>query len=280
MEITANRSLVPVLRRTARLAALLAPLAAVSAACGGASADAPAAPAPAAAAAPADPAPAHPAPAPSTAAASAEADPLTTDRFDLLVRDDFFAGLLHQDTAALDRAMKLCEDTLARDPNHAEAMVWHGGGLIMRAGVAFRAGDRQRGGELWVKGLAEMDRAIQIQPDKVGTRIPRGATLLAVAQFVPEPERGRLLEKAVGDYERALALQKDHFDRLSSHARSQLLYGLADGWHRRGDESKARAYYQQLQRVAGTSPYGERARAYLAGDTASRAMACGGCHAN
>jgi hypothetical protein len=175
--------------------------------------------------------------------------------------------------------MKLCEDTLARKPDHAEALVWHGGGLILGAGKAFRAGDKKRGVELWTRGLAEMDRAVALEPDEVGTRIPRGATLMAIAQFVPEPERSRLLATGVDDYERALALQKDDFDQLSIHGRSQLLFGLADGWHRRGDTSKAKAYYARLSKVAGTSPYGVRARAYLAGDTASRPMACGGCHA-
>jgi hypothetical protein len=175
--------------------------------------------------------------------------------------------------------MKLCEDTLARDPNHAEAMVWHGGGLILRAGNAFRSGDRATGGRLWTQGLAEMDRAVELAPDSVGTRIPRGSVLLVVAQFAPEPARTAILDKGIGDYERTLELQKDEFGQLSRHARSQLLYGLADGWQRRGDQARARGYYQRLARVAGDSAYGQRARAYLAGDTAPRKMQCAGCHA-
>ncbi len=228
------------------------------------------APSPAARAAPP---PAAAAPASTAAAADKE------ERFDLIVRDDFFAGLLEQDSAALDRGMKVCEDTLARDPNHSEAMVWHGGGLIMKAGNAFRTGDRATGGKLWTQGLAEMDRAVEIAPESIGTRIPRGAVLLAVAGFTPEPTRTSLLDKALGDYEKVLSLQKDEFDQLTVHARSQLLYGLADGWHRRGDKTRARGYYERLGRVAGDSAYGKRARAYLAGDTKPRQMACGGCHA-
>lgn len=37
---------------------------------------------------------------------------ITNERFDLLVRDDFFAGFAG-DQAALDRVMKTCEDALA-----------------------------------------------------------------------------------------------------------------------------------------------------------------------
>lgn len=217
---------------------------------------------------------------PDTAGTEAGTDASDDDeRFDLLVREDFFAGLLEADEAALERAMRLCEETLARDPDHAQAMVWHGAGVILRARAAFQAHRRDEGIRLWQQGLAEMDRAVELAPDDVGTRIPRGATLLAAAPFVPEAQRIALLDKGLSDYEEVLRLQQPYFDRLSRHARSQLLHGLADGWHRRGDTERARAYFARLAEVAGDSAYGERARAYLAGDTAPRPMACGGCHA-
>lgn len=220
-----------------------------------------------------------PAATPAAAPAASAPAPEKPRRFDELVRDDFFAGLLERDEAALDRALKFCEDTLARDPNHSEAMVWHGGGLIVKAGNAFRAKDGAKGMELWAKGMAEMDRAVELAPANIGTLIPRGAVLLSAAPFVPEPQRSALLDKGLGDYEKVLALQAAHFDSLSRHAKSQLLYGLADGWQRRGDMTRARGYYQRLDTAAGDSAYGQRARAWLAGDTRPRQMACGGCHA-
>ena len=45
---------------------------------------------------------------------------LAQQRFDFKVREDMFAGM-DGDTAAFDRAMKLIADTLAREPDHAEA---------------------------------------------------------------------------------------------------------------------------------------------------------------
>ena len=42
------------------------------------------------------------------------------ERFDLRVRTDFFAGFAGNQQA-LDRAMKLCEEELARNPANAEA---------------------------------------------------------------------------------------------------------------------------------------------------------------
>jgi hypothetical protein len=52
--------------------------------------------------------------------------PSKPERFDELVRDDFFSGK----PELFDRAMKLCEQTLAKNPARAQAMVWHGSGLI------------------------------------------------------------------------------------------------------------------------------------------------------
>src|ERR1700730_1467701 len=86
------------------------------------------------------------------------------ERFDYLVRADFFAGMAG-DAAAMDRAMKVCEDALAKNPKHAEAMVWHGGGLVFKAGQAFRTGNVERGVPLWTSGLKEMADAVALAPD-------------------------------------------------------------------------------------------------------------------
>src|SRR5260221_14213315 len=59
------------------------------------------------------------------------------ERFDYLVREDMFRGFAG-DTAVFERAMALCETRLAADPNNAEALVWHGTGLLFRAGEAVR----------------------------------------------------------------------------------------------------------------------------------------------
>ena len=64
---------------------------------------------------------------------------LAQQRFDFKVREDMFAGM-DGDTAAFDRAMKLIADTLAADPDHAEALVWRGDGRLFLAGQAFQRG--------------------------------------------------------------------------------------------------------------------------------------------
>src|SRR4051812_31766797 len=82
-------------------------------------------------------------------------------RFDLLVRNDFFAGF-GGDAARLQKGIDACERALAENPKHAEALVWHGSGLTFQAGMEFQKGDMKTGGELWARGMKEMDDAVEL----------------------------------------------------------------------------------------------------------------------
>lgn len=219
-----------------------------------------------------------PRPAPQPAAAPPAATASRAPRFDELVRQDFFDGV-RGDAAAFARAMKLCEDTLAKHPQHAEAMVWHGAGMLVRSGQAFRAGDRATGLQEYQTGFAEMDRAVELAPDDVGVRIPRGAALLAMAPFVPEPEKSRILHVALGDYEATLALQQAYFGKLTLHAREQLLYCLTDGYAQLGDRDKALHYFERMQHDAAGSELLARAKTIAAGGTVAGPAPCQQCHA-
>ena len=88
---------------------------------------------------------------------------LAQQRFDFKVREDMFAGM-DGDTVAFDRAMKLIADTLAREPDHAEALVWRGDGRLFMAGQAFQRGDIAAGQKLFAEGLADMERAVAWRP--------------------------------------------------------------------------------------------------------------------
>src|SRR5262249_50687502 len=95
------------------------------------------------------------------------------ERVDYLVREDYFARLAGDD-ATLERAIKTCEDALAKNPKHAEALVWHGSGLMLRSRFAFQKGDIRNGAQWWDRGLAEMDEAMAIAPSNIGVLIARG----------------------------------------------------------------------------------------------------------
>jgi tetratricopeptide (TPR) repeat protein len=201
------------------------------------------------------------------------------ERFDFKVRADFFAGMAG-DREAFERGMKTCEETLARNPKHAEALVWHGGGLIFRAGHQFQAGDVQQGFETWSRGLKEMDEAVALEPGNVGVLIPRGATLLVASRFAkPESESRRLLALAVSDYEKVLQIQGGDFAKRSDHARGELLFGLAEGYQRLGDQARARAYFQRLVNEAQGSARQEQARTFIeTGKLVASTQSCTGCH--
>jgi tetratricopeptide (TPR) repeat protein len=201
------------------------------------------------------------------------------DRFDLKVRNDFFAGYAG-DKDALARGMKACEAALAADPKNAEAMVWHGSGVLVEAQALFASGDAQKAMPVWMRGLQEMQAAVDLAPDSVGVRIPRGAVLLTASHYIPDAGISKpLIVAGVSDYQHTYDLQKEHFSTLGSHPRGELLLGLADGYSRLGDEEKAAAYFDEIARTLPGTVYAKRANAWK--ETKSLPVeqtSCVGCH--
>lgn len=221
------------------------------------------------------------APTPPPAADAAEPTRAEDPRFDMIVRADFFRGI-EGDAEAFERAMRTIEATLEDDPDHAEALVWRGSGRLYLAGQRFSAGDGEGGNALWEQGLRDMARGVELEPEHEGVRIARGATLLAVAEYVPEQDARRdLLIAGVEDYETALRLQAPHWDRLSTHARGELLTGLGLAKHQLGQSEDARAYFERINDELPDTPYADSAARYLAGDpSAVGGASCSGCHAS
>lgn len=199
-------------------------------------------------------------------------------RFAELVRADFFAGM-QGDRARFERAMQLCETTLAKNPEDAEAMVWHGSGLLIRSTQAGQVKD-VKPETLFQKGLDEMERAVVLAPDSPSVLLPRGATLLSVSSAPISTELSKqLLRQGVDDYEKVLRLQASYFATLPLHARGELLSGLADGWHRLGDEARARDYHQRIVRECAGSAYASDSEMWLNHRVSTDSHAtCQGCH--
>ncbi len=200
------------------------------------------------------------------------------ERFDLKVRNDFFAGFAGNG-AALARGMEACEAVLAKNPKDAQALVWHGGGLLFQAGEAFQRGDQNKGTDLWTRGLKEMNTAVELEPDSVGVRIPRGAVLLATSRFVPAEMAKPLIADGVSDYQRAYDIQKPRLDTLGTHPRGELLFGLADGYSRLGDATMARKYFEEIRRDLPDTEYAKRANLWMKnGSLPVEKTSCVGCH--
>jgi hypothetical protein len=174
---------------------------------------------------------------------------------DTEVRADFFAGF-DGDRARLARAMQVADDTLARDPGNAEALVWRGAGFLVRAREAFRAGDLARAQALSERGFKELDDAVALAPADPFVVIPRAATLHGVARAIgDETQRRVLLEKALAGYETALEVLKEPWPRLSAHGRGELLSGLVEASTSLGESTKAGAYRERLVAELPGSPF-------------------------
>ena len=136
-----------------------------------------------------------------------------------------FAGM-DGDKEAFDRAMSLIADTLAGDPDHAEALVWRGDGRLFLSGQAFRRGAIGEGRALAGQGIADMERAVSLAPSEIAVRIPRAAGLMPFARGLrpfDRPEADRLTRVAMGDFEFAMEASVPQWSKLGEHNRGELL---------------------------------------------------------
>ncbi|HTS76151.1 MAG TPA: hypothetical protein VMG40_08105 [Bryobacteraceae bacterium] len=203
---------------------------------------------------------------------------LGQDRFDFKVRNFFFAGLAG-DRASLDKGMKICDGILSNDPKQPEALVWHGTGLMTESREAFEKGDQKSGGELWQRGVDEMDQAAELAPDDLGVRIVRGAVLLTASQYVPQEAARPLIEKGLTDYEKAYSVQGPDLSHLGTHERGELMIGLADGYARLGQRDKAEQWFERIQKDLPETPYAKSATTWLlTRNLAPREAGCLSCH--
>lgn len=204
---------------------------------------------------------------------------LAADRFDHEVRPILFAGLGGNE-AMLQKGLALCEEVLKADPKHAEALVWHGAALSLQANGHFRKGDMSKGIEVWTRGVEEMSRAVEMAPDNLAVRIPRGAVLLTATRFMPDnPQRITLIRVGLADYEAALAPQEADLATLSEHQKGELFFGLGEGYHRLGEASKARPHLERIISLLPATEYAKRARLLLDGQALDRTqLGCVGCH--
>jgi tetratricopeptide (TPR) repeat protein len=204
---------------------------------------------------------------------------LSQDRFDMKVRNYFFAGLAG-DGASLEKGMKICEDILANDPKQPEALVWHGMGLVSESRQAFQKGDRQAGVTQWQRGLDEMDQAEAMAPNDLGVRIVRGAVLLVASQYLPDPEAARpLIEKGLSDYEKTYSIQGPDLSHLGTHAHGELMIGMADAYARLGQADKAQQWFERIQKELPETPYAASATTWLLTKSLTpRQAGCLGCH--
>jgi tetratricopeptide (TPR) repeat protein len=200
------------------------------------------------------------------------------ERFDHTVREMFFAGFAGN-TEQLEKGMATCDQVLKENAKHAEALVWRGSGYFFLAGQAFQKGDAQKGMELSMRGIGEMDRAVELEPDNIGVRVPRAAVLMSAATQMKGPQAKMFAQRAVADYEHTMKLQQASLDKLGTHPRGELLQGLANGYRVLGETEKAKAMFARLEAEMPGTPYAKRAAKFReTGSLEPRDATCIGCH--
>ena len=181
-------------------------------------------------------------------------------RFDpFQVQLDMFAGFGGNEER-FQRAMTATETELAANPNNAAALVWHGMGVALLSEREFQKGNLQGALAQLQKGMAEMARAAELEPDNIGVRIPRGSALKEMSRNMPPEMAAPILETARTDFQRAFDLQQARLDEVPTpHPLGELLQGLGDIYSRQGKADEAAKYYAMIeQRLPGTE-YARRA---------------------
>ena len=110
------------------------------------------------------------------------------------------------------------------------------------------------------QGISEMARAVALEPDNIGVRIPRGSALREISRMMPPAMSEPLLEAARTDFQHTFDLQADRLDQVARpHPLGELLQGLGDIYSRQGKTDQAAKYYAMIQeRLPGTE-YADRA---------------------
>lgn len=210
--------------------------------------------------------------------AADEPKPDPEKRFDLIVREDLFAGFSGDDKA-LERGLKACDAALEKNPKHAEALVWRGAARVYQAGQLFQAKKPAEGFQSYTAGLKDMDDAVKLEPKNAGVRIPRAAVLMPASNGMPDAMAKPLLETVRGDLETIYEMQKNDLDKLGTHPRGELRMGLADVYRKLKQADKAKAQLDAVVKELPDSKYAKRAKDWLAAKPDVKlSHSCIGCH--
>ena len=200
------------------------------------------------------------------------------NRFDFQVRDDIFAGF-NGDKEALQRGIERCNQTLEKNPKHAEALVCRGAARVFLAGELFQAQKQAEGFMMWTSGLKDMEDAVKLEPDNVGVRVPRAAVFSQASRNAPPPMSKPLKEIFLTGYQTVYEKQKEHLAQLGTHPRGELLMGLADAYRLQGDLENSTRFLKKVLADMPETKYAKRAEEWLAAKPDAKLIHnCIGCH--
>src|SRR4051812_10874618 len=88
------------------------------------------------------------------------------------MRNDLFAAM-RGNSDALKRMLDSSQKVLDQNPDHAQALAWHGAATIGSFFMEAQNGNAQVAVPIFQKGAAEMDRAVSLASDDIEVRIMR-----------------------------------------------------------------------------------------------------------
>lgn len=195
------------------------------------------------------------------------------------MRNDLFAAM-EGNADALKRVLDASQKVLTENPDHAQALVWHGAAMLGGSFMEAQKGNPQAAMPNLQKGMAEMDRAVSLAPDDIEIRVMRAVLYGPASRQVPPPFTDGMLEKARTDFQRTFDLQQSQLRELGTHPLGELLQGLGDVNSRQGKTTEAEKYYRMIQTMLKGTEYARRADEWMKTKQPLPApqTACVGCH--
>jgi len=178
------------------------------------------------------------------------------------MRNDLFSAM-GGNPNALKRLSDTSQSALDQNPDHAQALVWHGAATIGSFFMEAQKGNTQAAVAIFQKGAAEMDRAVSLAPDDIEVRIMRSVLYAPASRQFPLPLARDMLEKARTDLQHTYDLQQSRLSELGTHPLGELLQALADVNSRQGRTDDAEKYYRLIQTMLKDTEYATRAGEWM-----------------
>lgn len=186
------------------------------------------------------------------------------DPFVTKYRKKFFS-VFSGNMSEFENGMKELDAMLAKNPDDARALVWHGNGLMVKAGLVKMTGKSDEAKHLLLDSKKAMDRAVSLAPENVNILAMRAVTLYIAGKYWSDDDLPPGSWQAViDDLEKSRKIiGQERMRRLSIHARGEILSELATGYTHMKRLDKARALWNEVIRSVPKSKYAAQAEEQL-----------------
>jgi len=150
------------------------------------------------------------------------------------------------DKDAVDKGFSCLDTVLALDPTNAVALVYRGSLWTMRGRDAWWPFTRMSDVD---KGIDEMDKAVDLEPDNVSVRLTRGINSVHL------PSMFKRLGTALKDF--SYLLKSPSFPHFDARLKSTIYYWAGCAYKQDGQKDRAKMY---LQKAVEAAPESETAK--------------------